>query len=101
MLLLVPMDGDNLQESKLVGNLSALKWALINVEEGKVKDISFYDNKEDITEWYEAVVVIGDYEPVMEFIEMQVMVLVAHTQRTVDEIVEAFLFKELHDLAVM
>jgi len=26
-------------------------------------------------------------------------VLVAHTQKTIDEIVEAFLFRELHDLA--
>jgi hypothetical protein len=28
------------------------------------------------------------------------MVLVAHTQRTIDDIVEAYLFRELHDLAL-
>jgi len=27
------------------------------------------------------------------------MVLVAHTQRSIEDIVEAYLFKELHDLA--
>ncbi len=44
------------------------------------------------------VVVTGDYEPVMEFIEKQIMVLVAHTQRSIDDVFEAFLFKELHDM---
>jgi hypothetical protein len=36
----------------------------------------------------------------MEFIDNQMMVLVAHTQRTIDDIVEAYLFRELHDLAL-
>ena len=36
----------------------------------------------------------------MSFIEEQVMVLVAHTQRSIDDIVEAFLFKELNELAI-
>jgi hypothetical protein len=35
----------------------------------------------------------------MDFINMSMIVLVAHTQKTIDEIVEAFLFRELHDLA--
>jgi hypothetical protein len=28
------------------------------------------------------------------------MVLVAHTQRTIDDIVEGYLFRELHDLSL-
>jgi hypothetical protein len=35
----------------------------------------------------------------MDFINMSMMVLVAHTQKTIDDIVEAYLFRELHDLA--
>jgi hypothetical protein len=35
----------------------------------------------------------------MQFLEMSMMPLVAHTQRSIDEIVEAYLFRELHDLA--
>jgi len=49
--------------------------------------------------WSEAAVVNNDAEPVMDFMNMSMVVLVAHTQKTIDEIVEAYLFRELHDLA--
>jgi len=100
MLILVPMDGDNAQESSLVSINDVKQWALIDVEEGQVVEINFYPSREAIEGWIDAVVVIGDFEPVMRFIEEQMMVLVAHTQRSIDDIVEAFLFKELHELAM-
>jgi len=99
MLVLLPLDGDNAKESQLVSIYEVKKWALLTIEEGKVAEINFYDTREEITDWVEAVVVVGDFEPVMNFIEEQVMVLVAHTQRKIDDIVEAFLFKELNELA--
>jgi hypothetical protein len=98
--ILLPMDSDDTQEGQLVSINDAKTWALIDLEAGQVVEISYFDTKEDVNEWLDAVVVVGDYEPVMEFIEQQTMVLVAHTQRYIDDIVEAFLFKELHDLAV-
>ncbi len=36
---------------------------------------------------------------VWPFIELNMMVLVAHSQRSIDEIMEAFLFRELNELA--
>jgi hypothetical protein len=100
MLVLLPLDGDNTQESKLVSLNDVKKWALLDISEGEVVEINFYDTREEIDERVEAVVVIGDYEYVWPFQEQQIMVLVAHTQRTIDEVVEAFLFKELNDLAI-
>jgi hypothetical protein len=100
MNVLLPMDGDDTQESSLVGIYEAKKWALLVIEEGQVVEINYYDTREDVQEWVEAVVVINDFEPVMPFIEEQAMVLVAHTQRSIDDIVEAFLFKELNELAI-
>jgi len=98
MKILLPMDSDDTQEGKLVAINDAKKWALLDIEEGQVTEINYFDSKEEINDWIDAVVVVGDYEPVMEFIEQQIMVLVAHTQRYIDDIVEAFLFKELHDM---
>ncbi|HEX5329350.1 hypothetical protein [Sulfuricurvum sp.] len=100
MLLLLPMDGDNTQESELTGILTATHWATVEVEEGRVVEINFYTDRSEIEGWLDAVIVTNNYEPVMEFIDNQMMVLVAHTQRTVDDIVEAYLFRELHDLSV-
>ena len=98
MLILIPMDSDNPQEATLVPLAEVKKWALVNVEEGQVVEVTHYDNREDIDDWVEAVVVINDQEYVFPFVEEQIMVLVAHTQRSIDDIVEAFLFKELHDM---
>jgi len=100
MIILLPMDCDDTQEAKLVPIFEAKKWAVIPIEEGEVVEIKFYDNRSDISEWVEAVVVVNDFEPVMDFIDEQMMVLVAHTQRSIDDIVEAYLFRELHDLAI-
>lgn len=100
MLLLIPMDGDDTQESELVSILEATFWATVEVEEGRVIEINFYKDRFEIEGLLDAVIVKNNYEPVMEFLEQQMMVLVAHTQRTIDDIVEAYLFRELHDLAL-
>ena len=100
MKLLVPMDSEDTQEGVLVPIAEVKTWGLIDVEEGQVVEVRFFADKEAaLEEWPDAVIVSGDYEPVMEFIEQQMMVLVAHMQRSIDDIVEAFLFKELHEPA--
>jgi len=99
MLLLLPMNGDDVKKGSLVSIGEVKKWALLEVMEGKLAKTDFFDTREEIEEWIDAVIVISDFEPVMNFIEEQIMVLVAHTQRSIDDIVEAFIFKELHELS--
>lgn len=100
MILLLPMNGDDTQESELTGILSAAFWATVEVEEGRVVEINFYTDRAEIETPCDAVIVTNNYEPVMEFLDEQMMVLVAHTQRSIDDIVEAYLFRELHDLSL-
>lgn len=100
MLLLLPMNGDDTQESELISINELVVWATVEIEEGRVIEINFYKDRTQIEGWLDAVIVVGNYEPVMEFIDEQVMVLVAHNQRTIDDVVEAYLFRELHDLAL-
>lgn len=101
MKLMLPMDRDDTQEGALVSIADAAVWALIELEGGQVSEIRFFPDKETLLEeWPDAIVVIGDFEPFMEFIEQQMMVLVAPMQRSIDDIVEAFLFKELHEPAI-
>ena len=100
MFILLPMNGKDEEESKLAPIFEAKAWALLEVGEGKIHNTTFFDTREEIKEWIEVIVVVNDYEPVMNFIEEQVMVLVAHTQRSIEDIFEAFLFKELMDMPV-
>ena len=99
MYLLIPMDCDNVQEAKLTKVFDAKIWAQLLVEEGQVVEIIHNERYDGFENWSEAVVLISDAESPMQFIEMNMMPLVAHTQRSIDDIVEAYLFRELHDLA--
>lgn len=99
MNILVAMDCDDVEEAKLCKLNDVKKWAIIVVEAGEVVEILFEDKREDFQIIGETVVVYDDNEYVWPFIEEQMQVLVAHTQRYIDDIVEAYLFKELHELA--
>ena len=98
MYLLVAMDSDDVQEATLVPLTDVQKWALLNVEEGQLVEVSHFDKREDIEDWVEAVVVINQKENVEAFHEEQITVLVAPYQRSIDDIVESYLFRELHEL---
>jgi hypothetical protein len=94
------MNGDDTQESELVSINELSFWATVEIEEGRVIEINFYKDRSEIEGFLDAVIVVGNYEPVMDFIDEQMMVLVAHAQRTIDDVVEAYLFRELHDLSL-
>ena len=99
MNILLALDSDDLEEAKLCRINDVKKWAIIVLEAGEIQEIICVDKREDFDLITETVVVFDDNEYVWPFIEEQMQVLVAHTQRYIDDIVEAYLFKELHELA--
>jgi len=99
MLVLVPMNSDEVQEAEITKVFDVKKWAQLRIEEGELVEVLHHDKFDGFSNWSEAVVVPNDGEPVMQFMEMSMIVLVAHTQKTIDDIVEAYLFRELHDIA--
>lgn len=99
MYILLPMDIDDVQEAQLTKLEDVKIWAQILVENGQVVEINHHQEWDQFDNLSEAVVVANDNEYVWPFMEYNMMVLVAHTQRDIDDIVEAYLFKELHELA--
>jgi len=99
MLVLVPMDSEEVQEAEITKVFEAKTWAQLRIEEGELVEVLHNEKFDGFENWSEAVVVSNDAEPVMQFMEMSMIVLVAHTQKTIDDIVEAYLFRELHDIA--
>ena len=99
MLVLVPMNSTEVQEAHIAKVFEVKVWAQLRIEEGELIEVLHNEKYDGFENWSEAVVVSNDAEPVMDFMNMSMIVLVAHTQKTVDEIVEAYLFRELHDLA--
>ncbi len=99
MHILLPMNSEDVQEARLTKLEDVKVWAQISIEEGKLVEVNHASKKDGFEKFSECVVVVDDNEYVWPFMEMSMMVLVAHTQRSIDDIVEAYLFKELHDLA--
>jgi len=99
MLVLVPMDSTNVEEAKITKVFEAKTWAQLRIEEGELVEVLYNDKFDAFENWSEVAVVNADTEPVMDFMNMSMVVLVAHNQKTIDEILEAYLFRELHDLA--
>jgi len=100
MLILIPLDSNKRHEAVITTLDQTKSWALIELDEGEIKNISFHKRREEISEWIDCVIVENDQEYVWPFMEENITVLVAPVQKSIDEIVEAFLFKELHDLNV-
>ena len=97
MYVLIPMDTDEVQEAKLTRALEVKVWAQLLIEEGEVVEILHAETFDGFENFSEAVVLMDETENPMPFMELSMMPLIAPMQRTIDDIVEAYLFRELHD----
>ncbi|MDD2652877.1 MAG: hypothetical protein PHX44_07490 [Sulfurimonas sp.] len=98
MYILVPMDDNDLEEAHITAINEATVWVQLLVEEGRVVETNTNQDKDAFENQSQILVVKDDNEYVWPFIELGMMVLVAHIQRSVDDIVEAYLFRELNEL---
>lgn len=98
MYILIPMDDNDLEEARITTINEATVWVQLLVEEGRVVETNLNQDKDAFENQSQILVVKNDNEYVWPFIELGMMVLVAHIQRSVDDIVEAYLFRELNEL---
>jgi len=99
MLVLIPMNSKDIHKAEITKVFDAKVWAQLRIEDGALVEVLHNETFDGFEAWSEAVVVNADSEPVMNFLNMSMIILVAHTQKSIDAIVEAYLFRELHDLA--
>ena len=92
------MDDNDLEEARITAINEATVWVQLLVEEGRVAETNINQDKDAFENQSQILVVKNDNEYVWPFIELGMMVLVAHIQRSVDDIVEAYLFRELNEL---
>ena len=100
MNILIPVDNTDIDEAQIVSIDDVKHWLLIEFGEGKIIKSECYDKKEDISVWIDVMIVINNKEYVWPFMQEGIAILVAPMQRYVEDIMEAYLFKELHELTV-
>jgi len=97
MLILLPLDAKDAETAKLVPMDDAKAWGLIDFDEGQIRKIDFYDDREEIQEFIDYAIVARQGEPIWPFMEENIFVLVAREGADIDEVIEGFKFKELHE----
>lgn len=99
MNLIIPVDCNRRHEALLTTLDASNYWAFVELDEGQISNCKFYKDRKDIEAWIETVVVINEQEYIWQFEEENISVLVAPTQRSIDEIVEAFLLNHLKNIS--
>ncbi len=98
MLILLPLDSRDSEEAQLTNLSKVTTWGLVDLQEGKVQKIDFYDDWEAIDDYFECVVVVSAQDDIEAFKEQSIPVLEAQMQRSIDDVMEAFLFRELYEI---
>ncbi len=102
MLIWIPVKEDNGTQSEIVPQLEAAKWALVDFDAGEMQSLTFYNSIEELGgEWVDFIILANKFENYLDYMNEGMMVLVVREdQKTVEEIIEAFKFKELDEIGL-
>jgi len=102
MLIWIPVAEDKGTDSIIVPQLEAKKWALVDFDAGEMQSLAFYDNIEALGgEWVDFIILANKFENYLDYMNEGMMVLVVRQeQKTIEEIIEAFKFKELDEIGL-
>jgi len=98
MLIWIPVDREDEKNAKIQKVINAKKWALIDFDEGVIKSTQFFDKKEDFKDWADFIILENQYESYIEYLNEGLVVLTVRNEETIEEIIEAFKFKELDEI---
>lgn len=98
MIIIIPVLKDDGINSKIVSLSQKKLWAYITFNEGEVEKLSFIENRGDIKEWIDFVILENRFENSLDFMNSGMMCLVRREEETLEEILNAFKFKELDEI---
>jgi predicted Fe-Mo cluster-binding NifX family protein len=97
--ILIPVRGEG-EDAKITLIAEREKWALVEVGSGKIQQIRWYEDRSSIDTFIDMVVVKSRKDAVADFFADSIPVLEAPLQRTIDDIFEAYMFKELYEVPI-
>ncbi len=98
MLLLIPVDKKDYEKANIARIDEKNIWITVKMDNGYIEKYSFFDNKDDIEEFVDYLIVKDNKDDIEEFLDDGIDVLVAPLQNDIEEIIEAYKFKELHEI---
>jgi hypothetical protein len=73
-------------------------WLVVLLDGGETKEIKTYKKKDDINEFIDYVILSSKNEDINEFLEEGISVLLAPFQKSIEDVIEAYMFRELHEV---
>jgi len=98
MLLLIPVDKKDYENANIARINEKNIWVTIKMENGYIEKYSFFDNKDDIEEFVDYLIIKDKNDDIEEFLDDGIDVLIAPLQNDIEEVIEAYKFKELHEI---
>jgi predicted Fe-Mo cluster-binding NifX family protein len=100
MLIWICVDKQDKEEANITTVMNVKYWALVELDGGTIKEITFYDKKEDFDDWVDCIVMKDKYESYMDFMNEGMIVLSIREQETISEVIESFIFRELDEVGM-
>ncbi len=97
MILQIPVDSNDYEEAKITSIDKRKYWLIVELEDGYARRHDFYDDACKIDEIVDFLIVNSKKEEVDEFLDEGIDILIAPLQRYVQDVVEAYVFRELHE----
>ncbi|WP_294958282.1 hypothetical protein [Sulfurovum sp.] len=101
MLIWIPVDGNDAKASKVVPQLEVKQWALVDFDAGEVQSVKFYNTIDELGgKWVDFIILANKYENYLDYMNEGMMVLVVREEESIEDIIEAFKFKELDEIGL-
>jgi len=101
MQIIIPVDGTDEKLSKITSRFELKKWALVEYHQGAVVSTKFFDDRADIgVGIVEFAILKSKFESYMDLMEEGIMTLVVRDEQSIEDIIEAFGFKELDEIGL-
>jgi len=100
MYIAIPIDNKDIKEAKITKIYNAVSWAIVEFDEGVIKNISVAPSwQESGVDWLDFVVLENRFENAFDFLNEGIVVLARRQgQDSIEEIIEGFKFKELDEI---
>lgn len=98
MYIWIPVDGNDSQASKIVPMAQARHWALVHFDNGEVQSVMFYNAREEHSDWVDFIILENKFESYIDFLNEGMMVLSRRREESIEDLMEAFKFKELDEV---
>jgi len=96
--VLIPIDSEEKSTANIADLSDARAWAFVSLNNGSIEYIDIFETKNDIDKLIDFIIIKNKNENIEEFLEEGIEVLVASFQKTIEEIVEAYMFRELYEI---